>query len=199
MRHAIFAILLVLAGCTHSKMASLSANPGQGEWALEELRVEMGDVKHALNAAKVELQILEEKVNHSKEVDHISQEVAILERKISQMERSQERAIADLRQLHALTSQTSQAFMEYKEKCRDLDERFEELSKLKTTLTSISKSLSQKPAAPAATATAIYKIQPGDSLEKIARRYNTTVETLKRLNGLESDRIIVGKEIQLPD
>ena len=198
MRQAILPILLVLAGCTHSKMTSLSASPGQGEWALEELRIEMGDVKHTLNATKVELQILEEKVNHSKDVDHLSQQIATLERKISQMERSQERAIADLRQLNTLTSQTSQTLLEYKEKCRDLDQRFDELSKLKTTLTSISKSLSQKPA-PTAEAAAVYKIQPGDSLEKIARRYNTTVETLKRLNRLENDRIIVGKEIQLPE
>src|SRR5208282_5798017 len=99
-------------------------------------------------------------------VDNISHQIAILEKKIAQLEKVHERTVADLRHLNHLSGQTAEALSEYKEKCRDLDERFDELAKLKGTLTSISKSLAAKPAQ---ASTATYKIQPGDSLEKIAR------------------------------
>ncbi len=196
MRRYAIPILLLISGCSNSRMASFNSDSAKGEWALEEVRIELGDVKHALNATQVELRLLEEKVSHTKEADHISQQVAALEKKILQLEKAHERTLADLRQINHLTGQTAETLSEYKEKCRDLDQRFDELAKLKTTLSSISKSLAPKPAAPAGTST--YRIQPGDSLEKIARKYSTTVEELKRLNHLESDRIIVGKEIQVP-
>lgn len=193
MKRLALPILLILSGCSNSRMAASGSS--NGEWALEEVRIELGDVKHALNATQVELRLLEEKVSHTKEVDNISQQIAAIEKKISHLEKAHERTMADVRQLSHLSGQTAEALSEYKDKCRDLDQRFDELAKLKTTLSSISKSLAPKPAASVGT----YKIQPGDSLEKIARKYNTTVETLKKLNHLESDRIIVGKEIQIPE
>lgn len=196
MRHYLVPILLVIAGCSNSKMAAFNGDSAKGEWALEEVRIELGDVKHALNATQVQLHLLEERVSHTKEVDNISQQVAILEKKIAQLEKVHERTVADLRHLNHLSGQTAEALSEYKDKCQDLDQRFDELAKLKGTLTSISKSLAAKPAE---TSTATYRIQPGDSLEKIARRYNTTVETLKKLNRLENDRIIVGKDLNVPE
>lgn len=195
MRRYALPILLLISGCSNSRMASYNSDSTKGEWALEELRVELGDVKHALNATQVELRLLEEKVSHTKEVDNISHQIAVLEKKIALLEKTQEKIAVDLRQVHHLSGQTAEALSEYKDKCRDLDLRFDELAKLKTTLSSISKSLAPKPVAPTAT----YKIQPGDSLERIARKFNTNVDTLKRLNRLESDRIIVGKEIQIPE
>ncbi len=42
-----------------------------------------------------------------------------------------------------------------------------------------------------------YAIKPGDTLGKIARNFNTTVELLKRSNGLSSDIIIPGKTLKI--
>ncbi len=41
-------------------------------------------------------------------------------------------------------------------------------------------------------------IQPGDSLWKIAQKYNTTVEALIHLNKLESERLRPGKTLEIP-
>lgn len=49
-----------------------------------------------------------------------------------------------------------------------------------------------------AASAAAYHVQPGDSLWSIAMRHGTTVEQLKRLNGLTSDLIRPGQTLQLP-
>lgn len=43
-----------------------------------------------------------------------------------------------------------------------------------------------------------YTVQRGDNLFRIAQRFNTDVETLKRLNGLTSDFIYVGQVLRVP-
>ncbi len=42
-------------------------------------------------------------------------------------------------------------------------------------------------------------VQPGDTLYAIALRYNTTVAAIKQLNKLDSDLIIVGQVLRIPD
>ena len=44
----------------------------------------------------------------------------------------------------------------------------------------------------------VYKVQSGDSLWKIANKYNTTVDTLKRINNLTSTLLSVGQKLQVP-
>lgn len=52
-------------------------------------------------------------------------------------------------------------------------------------------------AAPPSGAPESYIVQPGDTLYAIALRYETTVATLKKLNGLTSDIIAVGQKLIL--
>ncbi len=43
-----------------------------------------------------------------------------------------------------------------------------------------------------------YTVKTGDSLAKIARKFDTTIETLKTLNALDTDVIQIGQLLQLP-
>lgn len=45
--------------------------------------------------------------------------------------------------------------------------------------------------------TITYEIVPGDSLGKLARKYNTTTQLIKRANGLKSDVIRTGEKLRL--
>ncbi len=44
-----------------------------------------------------------------------------------------------------------------------------------------------------------YRIRPGDSLTRIARRFGTRVADLRRLNHLRGNRIVVGRTLLVPD
>ena len=46
--------------------------------------------------------------------------------------------------------------------------------------------------------TITYVVQPGDSLWIIAQRYGTTVDAIKRLNGLSGDMINIGQVLKIP-
>lgn len=58
---------------------------------------------------------------------------------------------------------------------------------------------SYTPAAPQVSSTGkTYVVQSGDSLSVVARRYGTSVGELKSVNGLSSDRLLVGQVLKLP-
>lgn len=43
-----------------------------------------------------------------------------------------------------------------------------------------------------------YRVQPGDTLEKIARKTHCSIDDLRRINHLSNDLIVAGKNLQLP-
>lgn len=52
--------------------------------------------------------------------------------------------------------------------------------------------------APAAVATKTHKIVKGDTLTSVAKKYKTSVESLKSANGLRSDTISLGQTLKIP-
>lgn len=44
----------------------------------------------------------------------------------------------------------------------------------------------------------IYQVKSGDTLKKIAAKYDTTIEELKRTNGLQSHSLFVGQRLRVP-
>lgn len=67
----------------------------------------------------------------------------------------------------------------------------------KNTTLKVGKSL-KVPGAPAAVATAAYKVRSGDALYTIAKKYGTDIGTLKSLNGLKGNTLRAGQTIKVP-
>jgi len=44
----------------------------------------------------------------------------------------------------------------------------------------------------------LHVVKEGDTLERIARQHNTTIEAIKEANGLVNDRIIAGRKLKIP-
>lgn len=217
MNRALFFIftILICSGCTTSSLAFRRND--SNELNLEELRIELADVKHALNSTQVELSILEDRVksqdsalfavknqgNKAPQSNQLTEQIHALEKKISSIEKIQEKVLSDLRQLSSHANTTAGVLSQYKNKINELEkdiaaqnQKFDEFSKLKSTLSSISKLMKQN--AFGEDLLKSYKVMTGDSLEKIARQHGTTVETLKKINRLDSDRIMAGQELRLP-
>lgn len=55
-----------------------------------------------------------------------------------------------------------------------------------------------KPVKPVEPETTIYVVQNGDYLAKISKKYNVTINSIKRLNNLKSDTVRVGQKLKLP-
>jgi LysM repeat protein len=43
----------------------------------------------------------------------------------------------------------------------------------------------------------VYTVRKGDTLSGIAKRYGTSTSSLKRINGLSSDRLRIGQKLRL--
>lgn len=44
----------------------------------------------------------------------------------------------------------------------------------------------------------VYTVRSGDTLWLLSRRYNTTVDAIKKLNGLTSDILNIGQQLKIP-
>lgn len=177
--------------------------------ALEEMRSELADLKHSLHAHQTELNLIDEKMrNQSDSLKGSKQKgqadpllFAPLEKRIAQLEKMQEKISADLRSFHNQASVAAEALQQVKQQIAQQAERLNEVSKLKDALTALNKTMGLRPPssseAPAIPST--YTVRRGDSLKAIANRYHLSVEELKRLNNLQSDRILVGQELKLSE
>ena len=198
----------------------LSARPQSGFYAnpeVDELRVELDDLKHALHTTQMELGLLEERLKKQDtalagfkgqsagkqevSLSLLSSQVSSLEKKVNGLEKTLEKAATDLRTLSTSVSSSLAKIDGLENGLSSHDKRLEEVSKLKGTLTSISKAIGQR-SAPEATVVAnstTYRVKAGDSLEKIARIHRTTADALRKINRLSNDKIVIGQELRLPD
>lgn len=164
---------------------------------LEEIRVDIGDLKYALKSTQVELTILDEKINTAKkkELSNQAEQIAALEKRIVQLEKIIERTSADLRALNTNAAEALTKIESLAQQTTSHEKRLEDVAKLKGTLTNISKAMGQQTADTAKGNT--YRVKAGDSLEKIARNHKVSLDTLKKLNNLTQDKIIVGQELKI--
>jgi LysM repeat protein len=202
-----FLALVLLASCSHY-FGSTQDDRRESAQVLDEMRIELADIKHSLKSNQVELTILEEKVKNQAaaakpdpKLGTFGSQISALERKIVEFEKKQEQILSDLHSLSAHANQSSSTFTQLQKKLFDMQQeiasqtrRLDEVSKLKGTLSSISKAMAIKPSS-----NKTHLVKSGETLEKIARLENTTVDVLKKLNHLQNDRIFVGQEIRLPN
>lgn len=181
----------LLWGCT----SALTALRGNNDHLFEEMRTEIADLKHSLHGTEVELKLLEEKFD-SREMETASPkgDVASLKHKIALLEKNIDKMNGDLKSLMAYANQTTTSLSHYRDQIQEIDRKLSEVSKLRSTLSQMSKTYS----APEPATENTYRVKPGDSLEKIARKFQVTADALKKSNQLTSDKIVIGQELTIP-
>ncbi len=188
----IFLCTPLIWGCT----STLTALRGNNDHVFEEMKTEIADLRHSLHGTEVELKLLEEKFE-SREMESASPkgDVAGLQRKIALLEKTVDKMNGELKSLMTYANQTTTSLSQYRDQIQEIDRKLGEVSKLRSTLSQMSKTYSAPEVASAETN---YRVKSGDSLEKIARKFNTTTEALKKENQLITDKIVIGQELTIP-
>lgn len=181
---------------------------------------EMGYLKHEQDNIEVELRLFEGKLST------LEESLSLLRQELVESQQGNQRLITsslaeshdsiarfqatlngfveDLRQLKTHANDLEVSFSQYKRRFSEfeqvVDRHSRNISNLETAIRSLTALVKDAPSnAPAAIAASKrYKVQSGDTLEKIAKANNTTVQQLKEVNQLRNDLIIVGQEIVVP-
>lgn len=183
------------------------------ELKLHEVQTNLDDLKHDINCFQTEIQILDGRIKYYEnalaslkqqdiekqqtKIEQIARDLNGLEKKWSSFERSQDGTKSNMEQLASHANETTCALSQFKSRIQELEQEiryqnrhFDELAKLKGNIEAIAKSFKPN--------FKIYKVRPGDSLEKIASSHHTKVDRIKKLNDLEKDLIVVDQELKIP-
>lgn len=205
--------LLVLAACSPLK-TSPNDEKHQLELTLHELQTNLDDLRHNINCFQTELQIVDGRIKYNEntlaslkqndlekqqgKIDQLTLQIASLEKKWLSLEKGQKGELAELESLSSYANETTAALSQFRARIQELEEeilsqnrKFDDLSKLKGQIEGLAhKGLVGD--------FKIYRVKPGDSLEKIARAHHTAVEKIKKANHLSQDLIVVGQELKIP-
>lgn len=204
----LLALLLISIGCSPLK-SSPNEEKHQLELTLHEIQTNIDDLKHDVVCFKSEIQILDDKVQQEKTSqenqklrstqESIEQKIVDLEKTLEKVSQTQSSISNDLEKISSFSQKVTLSLSQYKEKIAEIekgqllaDQKLSKISNLKNTLESLAKSIHQQ------SELNIYKVKPGDSLEKIAKKHKTNVETLRKLNALDQDLIVIGQELKIP-
>ncbi len=197
---ALFLTPLMMTSC-NTHMAVLQQDKHETTVALREMRSELADLKHALNNAQVEIQILEEQVQAQSTVTSKTKSgppvpSPQLEKRLAVIEQAQEKIHTDLKQLSSHANQTSTCLQQYSTKISELEQNLDRHGKLVRDVGDLKSSLKTLSSPDSTEGT--YKVKSGDSLEKIARNHKVSVEALKKANQLSQNKILIGQELVIP-
>lgn len=205
-------MIAALPSCSPLK-SSPNDEKHQLELTLHEVQTNLDDLRHDINCFQTELQILDGRIKYYEntlatlkqhdlekqqaKIDQLAQQVQSLEKKWTSFEKIQQVDTQELQGLSSHANETTAALAQFKDRIGELEQeifsqnrRFEEVAKLKGHIENLAKGFTGE--------FKIYKVKPGDSLEKIARAHKTGVDKIKKLNDLDQDLIGVGQELKIP-
>lgn len=170
---------------------------------IDSLKIQLSNQEAELDALKQKLenfhvileslqQQLQEQGKGQKE--ELKKGTASLDIKIAALENMAKSLAADLKQLQAHANETATSLQAMKQK---LGEQNGTIENLQSAIQTLIEALQVKLEIPVSGKT--YKVKAGDSLEKIARAHGTTIQAIKNINGMSSDKIVVGKTLLIPE
>lgn len=196
--------------------------------ALQEIRDTVESFRHEVNNHETEIRIFDEKLKNLDAIienvrdqlsesnkshkDQLKGSSASLEGKIFALEDISKNLVADLKQFKAHANDTAAALGQYKQRISELekivDQQNQNIDHLQAAMRALTDALQVKDSftskvAPEKSEVSLgagkYLVKNGDSLEKIARAHQTTVQAIKEANGMSNDKILVGKVLIIPE
>ncbi len=170
---------------------------------------------HRLHNAEVEIEMLKKSIESQEEsrasLDHDmrqlmkraktgSKEQSLeTEKRLQSVEKQMEKVIQDIKEFKNHSNDLSKMLQELNTCTLNLEKKIEAQS---TTIETLEKALRSLTMAFKGELSGqkedIHIVQGGESLDKIAKKYKTSIQSIKELNGLISNTIRPGKELRIP-
>ncbi len=158
----------------------------------------MGEIRHDIDNHEAEIRMFEERLDTQETIiDSLRQQMLdaslnnreLLKGNSSTFESSLAKTSMEVKTLQNHFNESSKVLNLYKQKIEALESKIDQMqTALQSVLNALNIGSSEES----------YAVKSGDSLDKIARRNNTTIQKIKDLNGLKSDRIFIGQQLKLP-
>lgn len=216
-------ILNVAAAFTAATLYSAQSKYPYGQEntiAIRELQASVDELRHELKNHEIEIRTYEEKFANqesiieslreqnqtmSKKAESLTKSnVSNLEMKIGTLDTASKGLISDLRQIKSHANDSGAAIGSCQQKIATIEKMIEvqnqNLENLQAAIKSMMIVLDVKHdlGGTSEVGNRIHRVSPGDSLEKIARLYKTTIKAIKEMNDLNSDKINIGQNIKIP-
>jgi len=205
MRFYLLIIPFFLGGCSPIR-SSPNEEPHKTELTLHQMKTSIDDISHDVRCFKTEMEILDEKIHQAKDqktLERLNQKQKSIESalesltvKFQGLEKRQSLIAQDLDQLSSYSENVTLSLKQFKEKIGLIEKNQKNFSSAIAQILELKTSIDQMAQLPSKSNA--YKVKPGDSLEKIAKTYKTSVEKLKQINSLKNDLIVVGQELKIP-
>ncbi len=168
---------------------------------VDELRIEMGELKHLVSNYQVDLQLMEERLAKQESgIDNLIEKkkdpcfesrITMIEQKQVFLSKEIEKIAGHFQKLNEVLKQCTEKLTQLDRSFQQQDQRILEVAKLKEILHSIAKPEEEMKHE-------FYKVVAGDNLDKIAKKTGFSIEAVKKINSLSSDKIYVGQKLKLP-
>lgn len=187
-------LAMVLAGCGSQQVAMHSTLEKQA-MLIETVRAESSEISRSMRGVKTDLALLQERLDQQEErlASQVSREdikrlFATIEERLAIVDQKQLQASSDIRKLTHHADDKGNSIQATREEIASLkrDVR-QQMGNYKQALESVV-SLVQS-------GSKTYRVKQGDSLAKVAKINQTTIERLKQLNHLDGDTIYPDQEL----
>jgi LysM repeat protein len=173
---------------------------GASRYALQDVQLNVEDLEHKVRHQKGEIELIYERIasledetyrlKNAQKNNHSNQ---LMEQRLKELEKGQTAFLNDLKTLKDSLQKAQTEITRTEQSVQQVDKKLAaDLKELKETLSSALSLLQDETQTP-------YVVQEGDSLGKIALKFNTSIKSLKKLNNLSSDVIHVGQKLIVSD
>lgn len=212
MKYGLCITAIVICGLLPSCFqSSFNSQQNPLEFSLHKVQTEIEELKQDLNTHQIELNILEGKFlnqdnilasireemteKEQKQFNDITHRLDLCEKKILSFWKQKDKLFNELKELNLHAHSTTTALSQYKSRISELEtlinEKLKEFTSIRHELKVISEPLSL--AVPKK-----YRVQKGDTLKKIAKTMNISLDELKEINHLQGDTIYIEQELVIP-
>ena len=211
----LFGFIFLAVGCSPVKSTSEDERH-QAELTLHEVQTNVDDFHHDLNCYKTDFHILESKLENQAatfaklretiqreyqgKIENLLVRLKEVESKNAKTEEQSKEILLAMKDLTRHADETAVALKQYRTRINDFEKtviaqnlQLEEIKQMKGTLEEMATLLKSEEGT-----AALHRVRSGESLEKIAKQYNVSINSLKKINRLDEDLIMIGQELKIP-